>query len=71
ARSPNSLRSDMGCSSATPGSGARLALRLSIENQELKATATATAEAQARNQQDQNDDPHYALSKKRVPHARE
>ncbi|WP_310236520.1 hypothetical protein, partial [Luteimonas terrae] len=28
ARSPNSLRSDMGCSSAAPGSGARLALRL-------------------------------------------
>ncbi|MDR6992123.1 hypothetical protein J2X52_002234 [Luteimonas sp. 3794] len=47
ARSPNSLRSDMGCSSTPPPCDARLALRLDSD-QKLEAKAKAKARARAR-----------------------
>ncbi|MDR6991532.1 hypothetical protein J2X52_001637 [Luteimonas sp. 3794] len=46
ARSPNSLRSDMGCSPASRPCDARLALRL--DRSKARATATATAKTTAR-----------------------
>ncbi|TDK33640.1 hypothetical protein [Luteimonas terrae] len=50
ARSPNSLRSDMGCSSAPPSCDARLALRLADQGQRLKAEAQANININVKNQ---------------------
>ena len=59
ARSPNSLRSNMGCSSATSGSGARLALRLDSDQKlDAKAKAKAKAKSKAKKQsQEQTQKP--------------
>ncbi|WP_394001159.1 hypothetical protein ACF3M1_12640 [Luteimonas sp. WGS1318] len=48
ARSPNSLRSDMGCSPASRPCDARLALRLDTSQATTQATAAATAKTTAK-----------------------